>query len=199
MQAEHLKAAGELRAGFRDYGYLSNMPVNFWSFFLSRVINLPEVFALVAIDVEEQKLVGYIVGTSDDTAIRKSLTSWSSFIIMVWHVLTMLTKHPEQLTTMGKIFLNREKNSVSIPPQRWITWIVDHNYKKNGIGLDLYRHLCTRMYAAGVLTFYGPVDCANDVSNMAHTKFGAKKIATIVIDNRCHYLWQHDSAKWLIK
>lgn len=196
MKLEHVKAAATLRVAFRDFGYMSKMHVGFWEFFLSKIIELPEVIAHVAIDIEKQTIVGYIIGTTNDVAIRKYLMSWPSSLITFWFMVRMFMNHPRQIIVLAKGLLKRSKKSIVSSPQRWITWIVDDNYKQRGIGLGLYRHLCTRMYNAGVSNFYGSVDCCNDASNSAHIKFGAKNIGTLVIDGRCHYLWKHDSAKW---
>lgn len=198
MGMEHIKEAAALRAKFQEFGYLSKISVGFWEVFLLRAIDLPEVIAQVAIDTDTHKLVGYIVGTTDYATVRKKILNSRVFILMGWYLMVMLINNPSQIASLVRTMLTRSTESFDIPSQMWITWIVSDECKKNGIGLTLYKHLCARMYAAGVLYFYGSVDCNNEASNSAHQKIGAEIIRTLIIDGRSHYLWKHKSEKWLV-
>jgi L-amino acid N-acyltransferase YncA len=85
-----------------------------------------------------------------------------------------------------------------IPKERWVTWIVCSQYRKHGIGIELYKHLCTEMHVRGIHEFYGPVDCENVASNKAHEKIKAVNMGTMIVDGRAHYLWKHLSSTWKI-
>lgn len=40
---------------------------------------------------------------------------------------------------------------------------------------------------------YGSFDCSNKISNEAHMRFGALNIGEIIVDNKPHFLWKHNT------
>ncbi|MCC6707371.1 MAG: GNAT family N-acetyltransferase [Gammaproteobacteria bacterium] len=188
----HARDASQARMTSQEFGLFSKMDVSFWELFFKTITLCPAVIAWVAVDKTNDRLAGYIIGTADSSATTRFLVKEHPLALM-WYGLKMLVLHPRQLKLVFKnIFA--DKHQIAIPRQRWITWVVAPEYRKHGLGMELYGRLCAEMQTRGIREFYGPVDCENAASNAAHKKINAQIVGTIIVDGRAHYLWKHDSA-----
>jgi RimJ/RimL family protein N-acetyltransferase len=194
MTAAHAQHAAHARATSRDFGLFSKMDVSFWKLFFTNIVHDPATISYVAIDQTNDRLAGYIIGTTNSSKMTRLLLQKLLFPLL-WYGLKMLILHPSQIKLVLRHVFAR-KNHLTIPEQRWITWVVVPAYRKHGLGLELYKRLCSEMHSRGVNEFYGPVDCENVASNKAHEKIKAEIVGTIIVDGRQHYLWKHSAAQW---
>ena len=197
MTEAHAKEASRARALSQDFGFFSKIDVFFWELFFRIIVHGPTIISYVVIDEKNNKLAGYIIATTDSSKMIRLLLQKLLFPFL-WYGLKMLVLHPSQIKLVIKNTFAR-KNQIAIPQQRWITWIVLPSYRKHGIGLELYKRLCSEMHSRGVNEFYGPVDCENVASNKAHEKIKAEIVGTIIADGREHYLWKHSSIHWKLE
>lgn len=189
---DHLKKAAYLRSLFSESGFLSKIHWRFWENLFHRLMGCPYLIFLEAFDTQKNVIAGFIIASCDFSQTKKIFKSRGFILHAATYIALMCIRYPSKLkdaisVCFGKNEMNR------IPDQRWLTWIVHPDYRNKGVGTILYVKLCQRMNKAGVQKFYGPVDCRNTTSNRAHERFKARKVASVVIENAPHYLWEHDA------
>jgi ribosomal protein S18 acetylase RimI-like enzyme len=192
MKSSSAPEAAKMRVSFQDHGALSAMPEQWWESLFRLLASSPATIMIEARDTKANKLAGFIIAATNFRDVKACLVTPTFLIQSIWNLFLGVFQQPDKLFAACKGLLRRQQ-SYTIPPQRWLTWIVDKNYRGAGIGTELYRELCTRMRHAGVDKFYGPVACDNSVSNNAHLALGARKLSVIYLEGSRHFLWEHDT------
>jgi len=191
IQKRSIREVALLRTLFDERGFFSGVDWRFWELLFRRLARCPSVIFLEAFDRSKQRVAGYIVASVEFSRTKQLLISGGFVVKAAWYIFLMLIRTPSKLrNVMCGLF--RADQSNLIPEQRWITWVVHPEYRKQGVGTLLYAGLCQRMREADVKLFYGPVECQNTASNQAHARFNARNLGVINIENTPHYLWEHD-------
>lgn len=194
MGLDDVEEAAIARSQSAEYGFFAKIDRRFWREFFLAAVHEASVVALVARDRESGRLAGYILGTADATALKRMVLRemlWP----LIFYTCKMLLRHPPGVRILRALVVPGP-TGLTIPAQRWVTWVVSSEFREKGIGFELYRRLCTAMYRRGVLEFYGPVECDNTASNRAHEKMQAENLGITIVSGKPHYLWKHSSQRW---
>ena len=69
------------------------------------IVRHPAVISYVAIDQQNNKLAGYIIGTTDSSKVTRLILQ-KLLAPLMWHGLIMLLLHPSQMTLVVKNFFD---------------------------------------------------------------------------------------------
>ena len=106
MTEFHARQASQARTLSRDFGLFSKMDIAFWELFFRNIVHGPTMIAYVAVDQTNDKLAGYIIGTTDSSKMSRRLLQ-DLFLALLWYGVNMLILHPSQI----KLVLNKDRKS----------------------------------------------------------------------------------------
>lgn len=179
MTPEHLEEVAEVHTMSFDGFFLTFLGPKFLKLLYSEVMREPESVTLIALERDSQKVIGFIVGITEQDNFYKRLAMTRAPIFALAS-LTAVVRRPSIIPRLLRVFTYPQNKQKSATEALLMSLAVHPKAAANGIGHRLVSSFITQMQAQGVTQISLMTDKNNNAkANGFYRKLGFEVRQTI--------------------